>query len=89
MGWQAKQPPHHKGLTPVSRYQKIRTNVEMGPADWLDIAESIRRLALEPWTVNRLVNLAIRWKPDNGDDWRSPQETIKLGYGDCEDIALV
>ena len=41
--------------------------------------------------VNRYVNSRIiyRHEPESEDKWQTPEETLKLGTGDCEDIALL
>lgn len=39
--------------------------------------------------INRSWNLFITYKPDSlKDHWQSPNETIKLRTGDCEDISI-
>jgi predicted transglutaminase-like cysteine proteinase len=35
------------------------------------------------------VNQRIIYQRDGHDDWQPPDETLALGYGDCEDIALL
>lgn len=72
-----------------SQWEMIKTNKAMGPSNWGEIATDIQRMRAEPAMVNRLVNAAIRYAPDTHDEWTSPQEVIKRGKGDCEDIALV
>ena len=43
--------------------------------------------------VNRWVNKAIEYRLDSGvlieDRWQFPAETLRLGAGDCEDMALL
>jgi predicted transglutaminase-like cysteine proteinase len=39
--------------------------------------------------VNRKVNKIIRYTPDNEDRWQTPQQTLALGKGDCEDYAIL
>ena len=39
--------------------------------------------------INRNWNLFITYKPDSlRDHWQSPNETVKLRTGDCEDISI-
>ncbi len=42
-------------------------------------------------SINNYWNKHIRYKqePHGRDSWQLPQDTIELGHGDCEDIALV
>ena len=39
--------------------------------------------------VNRDINSKIKYKEDVVDKWNTPKETLKLGYGDCEDYAIL
>lgn len=36
----------------------------------------------------RLYKSGIQYRLDPGEEWQSPWETAKRGYGDCEDLAL-
>lgn len=39
--------------------------------------------------INRQWNLFVTYKPDSLEDhWQSPNETLKLKTGDCEDISI-
>lgn len=39
--------------------------------------------------VNRFWNQRVIYTPDTDEDlWQSPEETLKLGTGDCEDISI-
>lgn len=39
--------------------------------------------------VNRDINSKIKYKKDTVDKWNTPKETLALGYGDCEDYAIL
>ena len=39
--------------------------------------------------VNRWVNRSITYRADPTDRWQAPAETMALGAGDCEDLALL
>lgn len=39
--------------------------------------------------VNKWVNKEIQYKPESKDYWKSPLETLKDGFGDCEDFAIL
>lgn len=39
--------------------------------------------------VDAYVNKNIRYQSENKDEWATPAETLRRGYGDCEDIALL
>jgi predicted transglutaminase-like cysteine proteinase len=39
--------------------------------------------------INTWVNTNIHYKPDVADYWQAPAETLKLGTGDCEDLAIL
>lgn len=39
--------------------------------------------------VDQWVNHAIRYQREPIDTWSPPAETLKRGFGDCEDIALL
>jgi predicted transglutaminase-like cysteine proteinase len=43
----------------------------------------------EPVSLNGWVNQAIVYKPDRVDHWQGPAETLRLGTGDCEDLAIL
>jgi predicted transglutaminase-like cysteine proteinase len=61
----------------------------------LDIAEQAQALPgrARLGTINRAINLSIRFSPDVGpsgpsDDWSAPLATLQRGAGDCEDYAV-
>lgn len=37
----------------------------------------------------KFVKRHIKYKSEKNDSWTPPEETLKRGYGDCEDFALV
>ena len=39
--------------------------------------------------LNSHYNHIIKYKSDTDDHWQSPQETLDLGSGDCEDFAIL
>jgi hypothetical protein len=39
--------------------------------------------------AHRFIRQFIRYQPEPIDLWSSPDETLKRGYGDCEDLALL
>jgi hypothetical protein len=45
-----------------------------------------------PTSLERIVEFTsshIEYESEEEDFWQSPTETLKIGYGDCDDIALV
>lgn len=41
------------------------------------------------YEANKAINEAIEYKVDPEDVWQTPEETLSLGTGDCEDYALL
>lgn len=39
--------------------------------------------------VNKAVNFAIRYQDDDTNIWQTPNDTLKIGTGDCEDYAIL
>jgi hypothetical protein len=39
--------------------------------------------------TNTAVNEYLTYKPDSGDYWQSPEESLKYRTGDCEDYAIL
>ena len=67
----------HK-LKTQTALQKVQQKRLQGKLTKNDLAE-----------INRSWNLFITYKPDSlQDHWQSPNETIKLRTGDCEDISI-
>ena len=58
-----------------------------GRAQW----ESVDRAYPSARAVCRIVtsNISYRSEPPGRDRWQTPQETWRLGHGDCEDFALL
>lgn len=71
------------GVGPVASYVFCARNAgycETSAPAVID-ASAFNRNVLQ--RVNRTVNRAMRFRPDNGDTW-----SINVRYGDCEDFAL-
>lgn len=35
------------------------------------------------------VRRRVRYRKENGDEWQTPEKTLKTGRGDCEDFAIL
>ena len=42
-----------------------------------------------PYKIFEFVRDYVKYKPDPNELWRTPAETLKLGYGDCDDQAIL
>lgn len=76
--------PELWGWTPV--------HAGRAPEKWLKVKDQRSGLGL-PTTnldnINRTVSSDVRYSKDLLDVWSPPAETLKRGYGDCEDMALL
>lgn len=51
---------------------------------WKHLSASKKLFAIQLWVTNN-----IKYKPDHGEFWQLPFETLTLGTGDCDDIAVL
>lgn len=60
---------------------------------WLDVKDKSivfqKDYGVTPHSVDSYVNKIVFYQKDRADDWSWPQDTLRCGYGDCEDFALL
>lgn len=72
-GWAALPVDHHD-----RRWEAVR-NERIKPIPGIKTPDG----------AHRFIRKFMRYQADASDDWSTPSETLKRGYGDCEDLALL
>ena len=77
---------------PARKWDAVRLeSIADEPGPWSELVSEVRRLpAADPVRmVNQWVNWHVRYRDDAaGDEWTAASQTLRRGYGDCEDFAL-
>jgi len=52
-----------------------------------DVLATLFQIGTDPWPLYDFVCRNIDYRRDVGEFWQTPSETLRRGYGDCEDSA--
>lgn len=73
---------------------RIEANLSSNPREWEDVLEGFVRASMRQILSGRVPPFEaaphVRWKrePRGRERWQTARETVQLGSGDCEDLAV-